>query len=119
MTGYARPIAKGDERVTAMERVSQKLGYLPGEHLSLAYEIEKILVKMFDESMNINGYCSAFFSDQGYSPEEAYRMCAILPASGIMACYADTSARPPETFLPMRCEDIDYQGKAPRPVPDK
>ncbi len=119
ITGYARPIAKGDERVTAMERVSRNLGYAPGEHLLLAYEIDKILRKEFDESININGYASAFFSDQGFSPEETYRFCSLLVASGVTACYVDTMERPPETFLPMRCDDIDYQGKPQRPVPDK
>jgi len=117
--GYARPIAKGDERITAMERVTRALGYLPGEHLSLAYEIEKILFDKFDEGMNINGYCSAFFSDQGFSPDEAYRFCSILINSGVTACYVDTAGRPPESFFPLRCDDIDYQGKPPRPVPEK
>jgi hypothetical protein len=30
----------------------------------------------------------------------------------------DTYQRPPDTFLPLRCVDIDYQGAASRPVPD-
>ncbi|BCR04378.1 hypothetical protein DESUT3_14470 [Desulfuromonas versatilis] len=119
LMGYARPIAKGDERVRAMEKVTEQLGFSIGEHLTLAYEIEEVLLQEFDESMNINGYSSAFFSDQGYSPQEAYQFCAILVASGVTACYLDTYDRPPETFLPMRCEDIDYQGPPPRPVPPR
>jgi hypothetical protein len=117
--GFARPIAKGDERVTAMERVSKELGFVPGDHLSLAYEIEKILAEKFNESMNINGYSCAFLSDQELSPDEVYRFGAILISSGVTACYVDTFERPPETFLPMRCDDVDYQGKSPRSVPDK
>ena len=117
--GYARPIAKGDERLPAMERVARKLGFPIGEHLALAYKIDRILQEQFDESMNISGYMAAFLSDQGFLPHEAYQIVPVLVASGIIACYVDTLERPPETFLPMRRNDIDYQGKPPRPVPDK
>ncbi|MDZ4260914.1 MAG: hypothetical protein U1B30_01095 [Pseudomonadota bacterium] len=115
--GYARPIAKGDERVVAMKRVQKELGLPDGEHLQLAYQIEKALLREFDESMNINGYISAFLSDQGYTAEEVYRIFAVFVSSGVTACYIDTRDRPPEAFLPLRCDDIDYTGKPARAVP--
>lgn len=118
IVGYIRPIAKGDERLEAMEKYAKKLDFKIGPHLLLAYEIEKVLMREFDEGMNINGYMSAFLSDQGFSPEEVYRMFAAMVASGVTACYLDTYRRPPDTFLPLRCTDIDYQGAAARPVPD-
>jgi hypothetical protein len=118
IVGYIRPIAKGDERLEAMEKVGEHLGFSVGEHLQLAYQIEKILMEKFDESMNINGYMSAFLSDQGFTPQEVYRMFAMLVASGVTACYLDTYHRPPDTFLPLRCDDIDYQGPALREVPE-
>lgn len=117
--GYARPIAKGDERIAAMERIAEKLGFSVGEHLALAYEIEKVLQEEFEEEMNINAYNSAFLSDQGFTGEEVSRISATLVASGVTACYVDTLERPPESFLPLRCDDIDYQGPPPREVPDK
>jgi len=117
--GYARPVAKGDERIEALERVAKDLGLPIGEHLSLAYEIEDVLSENYDESMNINGYMSAVLSDEGFSPLEVYRITAVMITSGVTACYVDTFERPPETFLPMRCEDIDYQGPPPREVPDR
>jgi citrate synthase len=115
--GYARPIAKGDERVVAMQRVQGELGLPDGEHLQLAYQIEKALLRDFDESMNINGYVSAFLADQGYTDEEVYRILAVWVSSGVTACYVDTRDRPPEAFLPLRCDDIEYTGKAARHVP--
>lgn len=118
IVGYIRPIAKGDERLEAMEKYSRKLGFNEGPHLLLAYEIEKVLMREFDEGMNINGYMSAFLSDQGFSPQEVYQMFAAMVASGVTACYLDTYNRPPDTFLPLRCSDIDYQGVGARPVPD-
>jgi citrate synthase len=115
--GYRRPIAKGDERLVVMEQVGRKLGFTIGEHMLLAYEIEKDLLQRIDEGMNINGYMSAFLADQGFSADECYQMFSMLVASGVTACYLDTYKRPPDTFLPLRCDDIDYQGAAKRPVP--
>ncbi len=109
--GYARPIAKGDERVPAMERVAKKLGFSDGEHLKLAYEIDRELLVQFNEGMNINGYVSAVMSDHGFTPEEVYRLCAMVVASGVSACYVDMRDRPAETFLPLRVDDIDFKGK--------
>ena len=117
ITGYARPIAKGDERVGAMERVSAKLGFETGQHLMLAYEIEQYLSQNFNESMNINGYVSAFLSDLGFTSEEVYRICATLVTSGVTACYVDQRDRVPGSFLPLRCDDIAYEGKPPRELP--
>lgn len=116
--GYRRPIAKGDERLEVMEKVGHKLGFEIGEHMLLAYEIEKDLLQRIDEGMNINGYMSAFLADQGFTAQETYQMFAMLVASGVTACYLDTYKRPPDTFLPLRCDDIDYQGAAKRTVPD-
>ncbi|MCP4278330.1 MAG: hypothetical protein GY779_18465 [Gammaproteobacteria bacterium] len=118
IVGYARPLAKGDERLVAMERVTSDLNFTEGEHLTLAYEIEQILLSQYDEGMNINGYMSAFLSDQGFTPMEIYRIFALMVMSGVTACYVDAEQRPAETFLPLRCADIDFRGKSSRPVPD-
>lgn len=118
IVGYKRPIAKGDERLETMEAVARTLGFNDGPHLLLAYEIERVLLEQFDEGMNINGYMSAFLADQGFSSQEVYQMFSLLVASGVTACYLDTYNQPPNSFLPLRCEDIDYQGVPRRLVPD-
>lgn len=114
--GYARPIAKGDERIEAMKRVSKKLGFETGPHLQLAYKIEKALQKKIGEGMNLNGYSSAFLSDQDLSGEKVSRICAVQVASGVTACYVDTMKRPAETFNALRCEDVVYEGPPPRKI---
>jgi len=116
--GYARPIAKGDERIPAMERVTKNLGFEVGPHLTLAGEIEEVLMRDFDEGMNINGYVSAFLSDQGLSAVEIYHMFITTVTSGVTACYVDAASKPAESFLALRCDDIDYQGKPHRSLPD-
>lgn len=117
ITGFARPLAKGDERVVAMERVQKQLELPIGAHLQLALQIESILLKNFNESMNINGYASAFLSDLGYTAQEVYRIFAMVVNSGVAACYADTKGKTPDSFLPLRCADIEYTGMLARPVP--
>lgn len=118
IVGYVRPIAKGDERLEAMEKVSRNLGLRQGEHLTLAYEIEKFMREHYDEGMNINGYAAAVLSDHGFASQEIYQICPVAVASGVTACYLDTLKRPPNSFLPLRCDDVEYQGQAPRAVPD-
>jgi citrate synthase len=115
--GYARPLASGDERIAAMEEVTARLGFQVGRHLQLAYDIEAILQRDFDESMNIGGYVSAFLSDHGFSAEEIYRMCALCVTSGVTACYIDARDKQPEAFLPLRCDDIEYRGQPARELP--
>ncbi len=119
ITGYARPIAKGDERVGAMEKVTEELGFEIGEHLALAYKVEEYLNDHFSESMNINGYVSAFLSDIGFTAEQVYISCSTLVASGVTACYLDANARTPGSFLPLKCDDINYEGKEHRSVPEQ
>jgi citrate synthase len=117
ITGYARPLAKGDERIIAMERVQKQLQLPLGEHQQLALQIESILLERFNESMNINGYATAFLSDRGYSADEVYRIFAMVVTSGVTACYVDAHDKASDTFLPLRCADIEYTGESARPVP--
>ncbi len=118
IVGYVRPIAKGDERLEVMETIAESLGIRVGKHLALAYQIEQVLMDRYGEGMNINGYVAAVLSDFGFSGQEAYQMFTMVVSSGVTACYLDTYRRPPEEFLPLRCDDIDYQGKDYRSVPD-
>ena len=116
--GYARPIAKGDERIAAMERVTEALGFEVGAHMKLAYQIEEVLNSEYDESMNINGYGAAFIADQGFTEQETYQMISMIGASGVTACYVDQMNSVAESFLPLRCDDITYEGKPLRSVPE-
>lgn len=119
IVGYARPLTKGDERVIAMEPLTERLGLAGGPHLALAHEVEKELNERFDEAMNINGFVSAVMSDLGFTPEEGYRIFAMVVMSGVTACHKEAERREALTFLPLHCADIDYQGKPPRPLPPR
>lgn len=118
MMGYARPIAKGDERIPAMEKVQKNLNIPLGPHQKQAYAISKVLQEKFNESINFNGYIAAVLADLNFSPMEAYRISSLAVSSGVTACYVDTMSKPPESFFTQRCNDINYTGKAVRSLPD-
>ncbi|MEW6983732.1 hypothetical protein AAD001_13855 [Colwelliaceae bacterium 6471] len=119
IVGYARPIATGDERVEAMEKVTKDLGFVEGEHLKLAFEIHKTLAEHYQENMNYVGYVTAFLLDQGFSPKEMYRIYSTWVHSGVHACYAEANDDIAGGFLPLSCNDIEYVGVAPREVPKR
>jgi len=116
--GYGRPLATGDERVIAMEDVSEKLGIVPGPYLEFAYVVERYMLETQDESMNLSAYGVSTMMDLGWSLPQIQQVYAIVAVSGIAACYNEAYDNPPESFLPLRCEDIEYRGHAPRPVPE-
>jgi hypothetical protein len=116
--GYGRPLAKGDERVTAMLQLAKDLGFDNGPHIETALEIDKYLYQHFDESLNLAGYIMAFLSDQGYSETEIYRIYSLCVSGGIHACYSEAYDQRPDWFLPLRCSDIENTGAKPRSLPE-
>ena len=55
--------------------------------------------------------------DQGLSQAEIIRTGALMISAGVLACYAEARDKPPEAFLPLRCDDIAYEGRAARSLP--
>lgn len=117
LMGFARPIASGDERVIAMERVTRELGFEIGPHLSLALQIDAYLQQQYGESINMLGYSLAFLLDQGFSAEQLQLLYVSWVQAGVHACYAETRDKPAGSYLPMRCQDVRYVGPASRSVP--
>lgn len=116
--GYARPLVGGkDERIEALERVSEQLGFEKGEHLTCAYGIDAVMRDEYGKGMNALGYSVAFLADLGMSGEEQYRLVSAMVQSGVLACYSEWADRPVESFLPLRCDDIEYTGIPSRQVP--
>ena len=116
LMGYARPVVKGDERIIVLESLAAKLGFKRGPHLELAYAVEAILDRDFGESMNMNGYVSAFITDNGYTAEEMYRICSNVVTSGVVASSVDFADRKQGSFSPIHVGDIIYSGIAPRAI---
>lgn len=115
--GFARPLAAGDERVNAMHRVADELGFEIGPHLAAAHRLEAYLLERHGESLNLAGYAVAFMLDQGFVDQEIYRLASLSVSAGVQAAYVDAHAHMPWGFLPLRCDDVDYTGHAAREVP--
>lgn len=112
--GYVRPVSGRDERVEPMSRLSTALGFEVGPHRALAMQISSYLDMHHGEGINIGGFTCAFLADQGFTPEEVYRIRCLVVSSGVTACYVNAADRPPESYLPMRCDDVLYTGPGPR-----
>lgn len=110
LMGYARPIATGDERLEAMLAYAEKLGFSVGPHVQLALDMESYLSEKYNESLNIGGYISAFLSDQGLTAEQVYDLFPSMVNSGVTACLVEQREKVPDSYLPLTCEDIEYNG---------
>ena len=110
INGYARPVDKVDERIPPYEKLSEKLGFEIGEHLSLGYKISDYLTHHYNMGMNFGGYANAFLSDQGFTPNEMRVMKSVATYAGILACHVEYESSNGNSFLPLKCEDIIYDG---------
>jgi citrate synthase len=117
--GFARPLARGDERVPAMRELAERLGYQNGEYMEMANKIEAYLEEKEGESLNLAGYFAAFMMDQGFTDEQIMGVTAISVTGGVYAAYFEYVDQSPNTFLPLKVTDIEYIGPATREVPDK
>jgi len=110
IVGYARPVDRTDERIKPHEKMTQELGFEIGKNLSLAYKINDYLEKKYALGINIGAYSGAFYLDQSFSPEEIYQIKSLVVSSGVLASYIDNQTKPAESFLPQKCNDIEYNG---------
>mgnify|MGYP004332613169 CR=1 FL=1 len=119
INGFARPVDRQDERLGPYKREMARLGLEQGEYLLFALALSDYLYEKYQLGINSGGFANAFLLDCGITPEEAYLIKSYAVASGAVACYADNLHHSqPRMFLPLRCQDIQYTGIAPRPVPD-
>ncbi|MBP8924887.1 MAG: hypothetical protein KBG75_03435 [Pseudomonadales bacterium] len=112
--GFSRPIASGDDRVDALARLSCDLGFEDGEHLQLAWRIDRLLRERGDDALNMLGYVAAFLLDRGMDIEDGHRLYSLCVNAGVHACYAEAADEPAGAFLPLACADIEYIGAAAR-----
>ncbi|KMT63721.1 hypothetical protein [Catenovulum maritimum] len=114
IVGFARPIDRDDERLKPFAEIQQKLEIEQGQYLKFAFLLSDYLKQHFNLSINCGGYASAFLLDQGFSPDDGYKINSFSVVSGAIACFRDQQAQSPNSFLPMKCQDIDYTGPQPR-----
>lgn len=114
--GFGRPINSIDERLPVIMKLAQKLGMSEGPHVSLAFEVERILLERHPNlRMNFGGLQAAMVSDIGLSVRE-YQMLRVPHfLGGMVPCVAEAAEKDAGTLFPTPCSGVVYQGPAPRP----
>lgn len=117
MPGYARPIAEGDLRVGGMMALDKKLGIEYGEVMLTALQLDSYMQEEHQLSLNFGGYLAAMFADSEYASDDVERMMVAVTIAGITGCYKEDFEKTSRHFLPMRADDVEYSGPAPRELP--
>ena len=115
--GYSRPVARGDDRVTRLDSYAREIGFRHGPHQRLAWQLDRALSARCGDGLNLLGYLAAFWLDQGLDEQQSNTLFSLAVNGGLHACYEEARSNPAGSFLPLRCDDIDYHGVAERQVP--
>jgi hypothetical protein len=113
--GYGRPIVRRDERIEPFSKLVAQYGYDQGDHYRLAFEVEKELQRFRPRvQMNIAAVYAAIAADFDMSPVEFQAFTSLVFVAGMLPCYLESRTRAPGTFLPVRCDRINYRGPPSR-----
>jgi hypothetical protein len=118
LAGYGRPIAAGDERLAPMLALIEREGLRDGAHVKTAFAVEALLqAGRWRLRMNYAALAAALTLDMGFTPRQHYLFSFPAFLAGMQPCFIEASERPAGTLLPLSCDDINYQGPAPRAWP--
>ena len=113
--GYGRPIVSTDERIAPIMAIVREQGLENGPHLKLAFEVERILLEgRWRWHINSVGLTAALCADFGLSPHEYYLVAVPVFLAGMPPCYIDAVEKTENSFFPLPCRMISYEGVASR-----
>jgi hypothetical protein len=111
IAGYGRPIVAADERFAPMMVLLRQQGLDGGQHLKLAFEVERILLEgRWRLRMNYAALAAALAADFGMTPREYYVVSIIAFLAGMPPCYLDAAEKPEGTLFPLPCSLLSYEG---------
>ncbi|MFO1227279.1 hypothetical protein [Roseateles sp.] len=118
LAGYGRPIAAGDERLAPMLTLIEKEGLRQGAHVQTALDVEqKLQAGRWRLRMNYAALAAALTLDMGFTPRQHYLFSFPAFLAGMQPCFIEASEKPAGSLMPLSCDDINYQGPAPRAWP--
>lgn len=110
--GFGRPITSRDERLEPLLGLAERLGFRQGPHLLLTETIERTLGAMGQPlKMNVATLMGALCADQSMTAKQYYHYAMLCFTAGIVPCALDASEHPEGAFFPLRCSNIQYEGK--------
>lgn len=113
--GFGRPITTRDERLEALYALASELGFRDGEHVRMLERMQNTLLDMGHKLyLNAAGLAGALVADQGLQGKEYYHFMILGFGAGMVPCAIDALENPEGAFFPLRCENIRYEGAAPR-----
>lgn len=111
ISGYARPIVNEDERIKPLVDFANQLGFASGVHLKLAFDVEKILLKLgYRMNANIASIAAGLCADQGFSVKEYYYYLVNCFSVGFITCHIDASNKKEGQLFPLSCHNLNYEG---------
>jgi citrate synthase len=113
--GYGRPINSTDERIPWMMALAKELGFDQGRHLTVAFDVEKILLPQYPQlRMNYAALHAALIADLGLSLREYQLLRVPTFIAGMVPCSVEAAEKPQGAIFPIPCADVTYEGAATR-----
>lgn len=118
--GYGRPINSHDERLAWIMALARRLGLADGEHVTLAFAVEQILLPRYPQlRMNYASLHAALIADMGLSAREYQLLRIPTFLAGMAPCVVEAAAKPEGAIFPTPCSAVAYEGVARRPWPSE
>lgn len=115
IAGYGRPIASGDERLQPILELARSLNLDRGRHLSLAFEVERILLAgRWRWKMNYAAVAVALTADLGLSLHDLYLYGFPAFLAGMVPCLIEARDGPSGLSFPLSCTLVRYSGRHKR-----
>lgn len=116
--GYGRPLASTDERVPHLiqfvrARATTK-PQLSFPHFELAIKVAHILKQEKNLNMNAAALYSALGADLGFTNKQFHTFMTLCFVAGMPPCYIEADDEKAGTFLPVRCDRLNYTGPGKR-----
>jgi hypothetical protein len=120
IAGYGRPMVATDERIAPIMALAQTLGLAEGDHVRLAFEVERYLQSgRWRWRMNYGALSAALVVDMGFSAQEHHQFSFPCFLAGMQPCFAEASERPPCSLFPLACDQVLYEGVGKRQWPTR
>jgi citrate synthase len=118
--GYGRPINSNDERIPWLMELARRHGFDKGKYVSLAFEVERILVARYPQlRMNYAALHAAFIADMGLSVREYQLLRVPTFLAGMPPGLIEAAENSEGTLFPTPCDGVAYEGMGKREWPQR